>query len=664
MPLLRGVALVNGVAGTHPERRIEAAAHVPYPLALDVGVGQAWLSEQPWLIGEIEQSYDFASGEVTSRFFVGFENNRLQFEVLTFASRSHPSLVLQRTKISAERSGRLRLCVSIDTAGVRGHGERHRTATPGEPQPACDGSIRWVTEGNLSTCGLAYTADCAGAVGREANRQFDWRGPLSTHLEVDATPGKPVVIDQIAAMIPSIVHERPDEEAVRRVAEGQRLGLDELRLRNKAIWNDLWRGRIIIDGASEAHQRIVDAAFFYLNSSVHKASPAATSIFGLATWTNYHYYYGHVMWDIDAFCVPPLSFFQPDAARSLLDFRRRGLEAAKSYARLFGRDGLQFPWEAAPLSGQEATPGAGSGASHADHVSLHVARAFSFYSDVDGDDRYLAEITWPILAGVADWFCSRVTWTARGAELLGATGPAEVADPPPNDAFTLMAGHEVLTRAIRTANQLNHAVPEIWLETRNNLYLPRRDDGVIPSHDGFRINEEKGATPSPLAGFFPYNYPATEHERAATLAFYLERWADYVGSPMLPALYPVWASMAGDRALALKLFDEGYAKYDSQRFHQCLEYRKDHPDSAVPAGPFFANLAGMLSGLLLGLTGIVTDETDPMNWPRRAITLPEGWKAIRVERLWVRGQPMSLLAEHGARRAILMPCSPTALSRN
>ena len=28
------------------------------------------------------------------------------------------------------------------------------------------------------------------------------------------------------------------------------------------------------------------------------ASPASTSMFGLATWHDYHYYYGHVMWDI------------------------------------------------------------------------------------------------------------------------------------------------------------------------------------------------------------------------------------------------------------------------------------------------------------------------------------------------------------------------------
>lgn len=47
MALAPGMTLVNGVAGEHPERRIEAAAPVPYPLAADVCIEGIWLSDQP-----------------------------------------------------------------------------------------------------------------------------------------------------------------------------------------------------------------------------------------------------------------------------------------------------------------------------------------------------------------------------------------------------------------------------------------------------------------------------------------------------------------------------------------------------------------------------------------------------------------------------------------
>ena len=107
---------------------------------------------------------------------------------------------------------------------------------------------------------------------------------------------------------------------------------------------------MVLLGADETWQARADAAFFYLQSSVHRSSPASTSIFGLAQWRNYHYYYGHVMWDIEAFAVPPLLLTQPEAAASMLAFRRRTLAAAEANAQLHGRRGAQFPWEAGPTA--------------------------------------------------------------------------------------------------------------------------------------------------------------------------------------------------------------------------------------------------------------------------------------------------------------------------
>jgi protein-glucosylgalactosylhydroxylysine glucosidase len=98
----------------------------------------------------------------------------------------------------------------------------------------------------------------------------------------------------------------------------------------------------------------------------------------------------------------------------------------------------------------------------------------------------------------------------------------------------------------------------------------------------------------------------------------------------------------------------GYAAYDQPRFHQCLEYRADNADSKVKAGPFFANLGGLLLGLLLGYTGLVIDDGDPAGWPRRPIVLPKGWEAIEVGRVWIRGKAARLVARHGSPRAELV----------
>jgi trehalose/maltose hydrolase-like predicted phosphorylase len=654
-PLQAGMAIVSGFAGEHPERRVEAAASAPYPLATDLALNNVWLSDQPSTVSDLVQAYDFATGELTSGFRYEAAGAVAEVTVVTFASRSAPSIVLQEITVRADHACDLALRAVVETGGLRGRVSRRRTDTPGEPEPACDGSLLWEAEGALSTCGFALATELTGGEAERSVQTWDASGPLRTEYKLRARSDRPVRLRQLVAVVPSVVHDRPDEEAVRRVARAQVSGFETLRRRNREAWAEIWKGRIVVHGADREHQAMIDAAVFYLNCSTHEASPSATSIFGLATWHDYTYYFGHVMWDVDAFCVPPLLFFQPDAARVILDFRTRGLAAARSNARLSGREGLQFPWEAAPLTGQEAAPGGGDSAAHEDHGSLHTARAFGLYADVTGDEAFLKEDAWPVLSGVADWIVSRTTRTRRGLEILRTVGPAEVPDPPDNDAFTIMAAIQVLRRAIRAAEQIGRTVPTEWAEAADELYLPIRSDGVIAAHDGFRVSEPKGATPSPLAGLFPYDHPSPERERQNTLDFYLKHWAEYVGAPMFPALYTTWAALAGDRDLSLKLFEEGYAAYDQARFHQCLEYRPDHPDSQVRAGPFFANLGGMLLGLMLGLTGVVIDDGDPQSWPRRPVVLPKGWTAIEIGRVWVRGRSMRLVARQGADRAELTP---------
>jgi len=646
MALSPGMTIVNGVVGQDPERRIEAGAPVPYPLEADVCINGIWLSDQPWCVGDLRQSYDFATAELTSRWRARMGDVIADIEVVTFASRTAPAVVMQEVSVRPDAPCDIRLRARTSTADLRGRVVRRRTDTPGEPDTACDGSLLWSTEGDLSTCGIALWTEPDPAAERVVTR-WDASGPLQTTYDLGRVSKRGARLRQMAALVPSLIHARPDEEAVRRLVRAAQTGFDILRARNREAWRELWRGRIFVTGADPAHQALIDAAFFYLNSSVHAASPAATSIFGLAAWRDYSYYFGHVMWDIDAFCVPPLILSQPDAARALLDFRSRGLAAAASNARLSGRQGLQFPWEAAPLSGQEATPGGGSGAAHEDHGSLHVARAFSLFADATGDEAFLREKAWPVLEGVADWIVSRLTLTERGYELKRATGPAEVPDPPDNDAFTLMLADDVLARALDAAQSLGRTPPAAWRTIRENLYLPIRSDGAIAAHDDFRIDEPKGATPSPLAGLFPGGYQADPDMARRTLELYLSHWRDYVGAPMFPALYPVWAAMSGDRALALQLFEAGYAAYDAGRFHQCLEYRPDHPNSETAAGPFFANLAGMLMGLAYGLTGLEARGA-PESWPKRAAVLPSGWEAVTIERIWLGDRSARLQAEHGA----------------
>ncbi|MCR5880817.1 glycoside hydrolase family 65 protein [Phenylobacterium sp. J367] len=651
-PLAAGMAILSGFSGRHPERRVEAAAPGPYPLAGDIAVDGVWLSDEPGGVEPVDQAYDFETAELTSRLAFRAEAATIRIEVVTFASRSHPWMVCQETRVEADAACELQFQARIDPDGVRGRGDGPPVRHAGRGRHGGRRGHAVGLPGRASTCGIALAAEAPAEAVKDQNRR-DVGGPLAVTWRLRLRAGRSVRFRQLVSQVASVQHAEPDAQAVRLLSAALEIGFDGLRRRNREAWADLWRSRIRLVGADETWQALADAAFFYLNSSTHPASPASTSIFGLATWHDYHYYFGHVMWDIDAFAVPVLSLLQPPAAAALLEFRSRHLGAVRENARMVGLPGLKFPWEAAPSNGQEATPGPGSGATREDHVSLHVARAFAFHADVTGDARFAADRAWPVLSGVADWICARVTPnTDGGFDWREVGGAAERKERVDNDTLTNLLARSVLARALGLAERLGRPAGASWRAVRDGLAVPMRSDGALAGHDGHRFDEEQGAAPTPPMALFPYWADVDPTVAAKTLRLYLDRWEDYVGAPMLAAFYPAWAAWLGDRDLALKLMQEGYGAYQAGRFAQTLEYRLDKVDGPA-AGPFFANMGAFLLTLLLGLCGVRPDEGPPASWPQRPVVLPQGWTTIECDRLIVHGRAARLRAVHGADRAEL-----------
>ncbi|HEY8255551.1 MAG TPA: hypothetical protein VIG39_12970 [Rhizomicrobium sp.] len=644
-PLAAGMTMLCGYAGLHPEKKIEAAAMAPYPLAGNIALNGVWLSDVPHQLTAVDQAYDFSNGELTSRLRFEARGVRAEIEVLTFCCRHQPTLVVQEIAVRTSSACDLKLQSLVDTSAIHGRLKARALKTPGGGKGDFDGSLLWESEGAFSQCGIAIVTEFSEDSDGESPGGGD-RSPLVTQYGVKARAGKIYRLRQIVSLVPSVMHDQPDRQAERLVALGAHYGFAQLRKANRAEWRELWKGRILLHGAGRDWQQRADAAFFYMNSSVHVASPASTSMFGLATWHDYHYYYGHVMWDIETFSLPPLMLLQPEAASALLEYRVRSIPGARSNAQCMGRRGIQFPWESAPNSGQEAAPSPGTAAWHEDHVSLDVALAFAAYAHVTGDGNFLRDKAWPVLHGVADWIASRTHHSHRGFEIRRSMGIAERKTECDNEAFTMLSARAVLQQALAAARQLKRPPGRQWEEIAGHLVLPLRD-GMLVSHDAFRANEEKGATPSPLMALFPLDSALDPDAATATLDYYLGRYKEYVGSPMLSALYGVWAARRGDRALSLRLLEEGYGRFITGRFLQTLEYRPDKFPEQPMAGPFFANMGGFLSGLLLGFPRLVPGAGYPESWAQGDVALPKGWKAIEVERLWLRGKPVRLVAAQG-----------------
>jgi trehalose/maltose hydrolase-like predicted phosphorylase len=596
----------------------------------------------------IEQRYDFSCGELTTRLMFDAGVARADLEIVTFCSRTQPSIAAQEVSIRVDRACDVTLSAAVDPVELPG-----RWATRDrEPAKRVDGSMRWESHGALSTCGAAYSTELLGVSATRGETEGGELQRLATAYAFRARAGRSYRLRQLTSLVPDALHHEPDRQAIRLVHLAAELGFEELRTANRRAWESLWEARVRLVGATRRWQALADAAFFYLHSSVHPSSPSSTSMFGLSYWPDYHYYRGHVMWDIEAFALPPLLLTHPDAARSLLDFRANRLAAASANAQLAGYRGAQFPWESSMRFGEEAAPDEGAASGREHHVSIDVAHAFAQFVHATGDLEYARAHAWPVLRDVAIWIESRVVETRRGFEIQRVTGVAEKEKPENNNAFLNLGAITVLREAVELAELVKAATGQRWEEISRKLVVPLdHRSGIIRNYDGHRASDEKGETPEAAAALVLFGYNATARVEEATFRRAIELSPAYVGSPMLSALLGVFAARVGDRDRALELFERGYADFVLEPFSATDEYSPEVFPEQQRAGPFTANLGGFLSTLFYGLTGISIGAGDPVTWCQRPPSLPSGWRGIEVDRVWIRGAPARLTARHGDERA-------------
>jgi hypothetical protein len=647
VPLLDGLATLNGFAGLDADTGVESLARVPYPLAGDVRLGTTRLSQAPELARLREQRYDFAAGELHTSFAFRTHEATAEIDVLTFCSRSLPTLALQEVRVTVDRACDLALTAAVDHTAVPGRFAERDTRSRGFTGETAEGSLVWESHGGIARCGVAYSSELLGA-DAEAEQDENATRPLSTSYAFRARSGRTYRLRQLVSLVPDSMHHQPDRQALRLLFAAERRGFERLRAENREAWRELWRGRVQLVGAPRRWQALADAAHFYLHTSVHPSSANSTSLFGLAYWPTYHYYRGHIMWDLETFAFPPLLLTQPDSARSMLDYRADRVDAARRNAKMAGYRGAQFPWESSIRLGEEAAPGEGAASAHEHHVSLDVAVAFAQFLHATHDWEWGRARAWPVLNGVCEWLESRVVETRRGFEIHDVNGIAERQETVDNNAFVNMAAVRVLREAIELAPMLGHEPAPAWRRIADRLVIPLDPrTKVIRNHDRYRANEEKGETPEAAAGLFPLGYDAEPAVEQATLRFALGLADRYVGAPMLSSMLGVYAARVGDRARALELFERGYADFVLDPFTMTDEYSPRVFPDMPRAGPFTANLGGFLTACLYGLTGLHLSARPPAEWCERPVVLPQGWDAIEVERISVHGADARLTAGHG-----------------
>jgi trehalose/maltose hydrolase-like predicted phosphorylase len=645
--------MVNGLAGLDVSDGLEGFARAPFPLAADVSLDGIRLSRAEERVRFVEQRYDFATAQLTTVLEYRNGDSTARIEVLQWCSHVLPTIAMQELRVTVDRAADLIVTVGVDPSGVPGRGD-YPDAPSGQttgPQP--EGLLTWSTNGDISSCGLAYASEFLGTSEvQRSTTKADELGILATRWSWRARADRVYRVRQMTSLVPDVAHPHPTDHAARLLALAVQRGWERMRTEHEAAWAELWSGRIVIDGADRRWQAITDASVFYLLTSVHPAAVASTSLFGLAYWPNYHYYRGHVMWDIETFTLPPLLLLDPDSARPMLDYRAKHLEVARMNAHMSGWQGAMYPWESCPLHGEEVTPGAS--APTKGHATLDVALAFASYVHATGDLDYLQREAWPVIQAVAEWVESRVTRSRRGYEIREMTGPAEADPPRDNNAFVNMAAARLLREAITCAGLLGREPRPAWRDIADRIVLPSVSRGRhIPNYDDYRIDLPKAGTPEAAAGIFPVGYEVPEAVERATFRYAVEEQSPrYIGTAMLSAFLPYYAARAGLLDEAARLLEPSYGAFIDDPYLETDEFSRTAPEEPR-AGPMFANTGGYLTTLLFGYPGLRLGSGPPESWAVRPVVLPRGWRAIHVERLWMQREPRSLTATAGAASAVI-----------
>ena len=271
----------------------------------------------------------------------------------------------------------------------------------------------------------------------------------------------------------------PDEAgALAGLDSAREAGFETLLAEHRRAWAERWESAgVVVEGDPEL-QLALRFALFHLMASVADDGEAPVGARGLSGPG----YRGHVFWDSDVFVLPFLAATHPPAARAMLEYRVRRLDAARAAAARAGHAGARFPWESA-AEGNDVTPAVAQLATGElvpirtgeaeEHITADVAWAAACYLDWTGDEEFAAGPGRELLVETARYWASRVRLSGGRGHIYGVIGPDEYHQPVDDNAFTNVMARWNLRAAARLDG--DGAERAAWLRVAEALV-----DGLDP----------------------------------------------------------------------------------------------------------------------------------------------------------------------------------------
>ena len=406
----------------------------------------------------------------------------------------------------------------------------------------------------------------------------------------------------------------PINESKRFATFAYKSSIDHLLERHYAAWEELWQGDVIIEGDPES-QLAIRHALYQLYSITRDNCPVGIAPMGLSSSEGYN---GHYFWDTELWMYPPILLMNPEAGRSLMDYRANCLPQARQNALNHGYKGAQYPWEA-DTSGEECTPVWALTGTYEHHITADVGIAMWQYYCVTQDKEWLEQTAWPVLRSVAEFWVSRVQGNSDGSySIINVVGADEYAENVDDNAFTNGAAKRVLRDVTKAAEVLGKPVDPRWMEISDNLVFTYDADGVTMEYTGYDGRLIKQTDVNMLA--YPLGVITDKEQILRDIEYYFDR-IDPNGPAMSNAIIAVLHARLGDPETAFKVFKKSY----TDKLRPPFGVLSENADNSRVS--FATGLGGILQSVIFGFAGIEVTEHGIIQLPTR---IPAHWKSLTV----------------------------------
>jgi hypothetical protein len=232
------------------------------------------------------------------------------------------------------------------------------------------------------------------------------------------------------------------------------------------------------------------------------------------------------------------------------------------------------------------------------HITADIALAQWQYFLASGNRTWLRQRGWPVLAGAAAFWASRVTRDAQGRyHILHVTGPDEENPDVNDEAYTNVGARDTLLFAVAAARTLGISPPTQWSRIAAGLVVPfNRTLGIHPEFAGYQGQLVKQADVTLVQ--YPWGLPMSSQVALNDINYYVPR-NDPDGPSMSDAVNEIDTSAIGNPGCSSYVYTQrSYEPFIKDVFNQFSETRNGG------AFTFMTGIGGFLQEFLYGYSGL------------------------------------------------------------